>query len=76
MRGLAEMLDVHMDEATTDLQRLTFVSRRPKGRKAVCHIIAGRLLDWREITPVEKPAKVKEEYLKAAPGAGPSGPTK
>jgi hypothetical protein len=24
----------------------------------------------------KKPAKVKEEYLKAAPGAGPSGPTK
>jgi len=24
----------------------------------------------------KKPAKAKEEYLKAAPGAGPSGPTK
>jgi len=24
----------------------------------------------------KKPAKVKEEYLKAAPGTGPSGPTK
>ena len=24
----------------------------------------------------KKPAKVKDEYLKAAPGAGPSGPTK
>ena len=24
----------------------------------------------------KKPAKVKDEYLKAAPGTGPSGPTK
>jgi len=35
---------------------------------------ASAVTDFSAAKKKKKPAKVKEEYLKAAPGAGPSGP--